>query len=191
MKWVVKCLRNYANLKGRAARSEFWWFVFFGVIAGFIGIWLDFLFNCGVTVSLFPANDLHVRNELYIGGWVSWAFSLALFLPGLAVSVRRLHDTSRSATLLVAYWGGYLFFAGMMCLLLLNIETVVERFSSPYGISGWVIGLACFYGMMFRMMAFMVAYLVWLCLPGYEGRNRYGADPLAVGRKGERMSAFR
>lgn len=177
MKWIVKCLRNYGNFKGRASRGEFWWFVLFGVIVGFVGMGFDFLLKCGFTTPSFYPGGMSVRPDIYIGGWFSWAFSLALLLPGLAVSVRRLHDTERSGSLLLIYWIGYVFVMGTMCVFLYNMESFVGRFSSPDGILGWSVGWFYIYGIMFRMIALMFAFLVWLCLPVDEGTNRYGIDP--------------
>jgi uncharacterized membrane protein YhaH (DUF805 family) len=71
--------RNYVSFAGRAARSEFWfWFLFTVLVSIAAGI-LDFVISGGGRLS--PISGLA---------------SLALFLPGLAVSVRRLHDTDRS-----------------------------------------------------------------------------------------------
>ncbi len=67
---VQSALAKYAEFTGRARRSEYWWF---------------FLFNVGVTTVL-----SYVNQTLYI------VAVLALLLPGIAVGVRRLHDTGRS-----------------------------------------------------------------------------------------------
>ena len=61
---------NYANFRGRAQRSEFWWFVLF-------------TFVC--TVALGAVADL-----------LAGLFSLAVLLPAIGVAVRRLHDVDRS-----------------------------------------------------------------------------------------------
>ena len=79
---------NYVNFKGRARRSEYW----------FIALFL-FLTNLATTVidgAIF-ADDVALFLET--GGWgpVGVLWSIAVFLPSLAVIVRRLHDTGRSA----------------------------------------------------------------------------------------------
>lgn len=73
---VARCFRNYANFKGRAGRSEFWWFALFYV----------------VTVVGFMALDLSITDSVTFSA-VVW---LALVLPYLAVLARRLHDTTKS-----------------------------------------------------------------------------------------------
>jgi uncharacterized membrane protein YhaH (DUF805 family) len=72
---VRSVLTQYATFTGRARRSEFWWFV---------------LFNAMVSVVVSIIGSAAHTSIL------STIVSLALLLPGLAVSVRRLHDTGRS-----------------------------------------------------------------------------------------------
>jgi len=71
---------NYANFQGRAGRSEFWWYVLFVII---------------VSVVLSLVDNLifvHIIGTPILGP----LFSLATIIPGLAVSVRRLHDKDKS-----------------------------------------------------------------------------------------------
>jgi uncharacterized membrane protein YhaH (DUF805 family) len=69
-KAVMTCFNKYVEFKGRADRPEFWYFVLFQVVVlAVLGLVSQTLQGLG---------------------------SLALFLPGLAVSVRRLHDIGKS-----------------------------------------------------------------------------------------------
>lgn len=74
--WYLKVLKNYVGFSGRARRKEYWMFVLFNVIIAFI---IGF-----------------VEGFLNLTGVVSTLYSLLIFLPSLAVGVRRLHDTGRS-----------------------------------------------------------------------------------------------
>ena len=77
---IRTCLRKYGSGRGRARRSEFWYFVLFGLLGAVaFGLVDAAAFGRGAEVGLF-------------GG----LFSLALVLPNVAVGVRRLHDTDRS-----------------------------------------------------------------------------------------------
>ena len=67
---------KYVDFSGRSSRSEFWWWTLFAIIGSVVFSVLDALIG---TVSI-----------LYL------LFALAIFLPGLAVTVRRLHDVGRS-----------------------------------------------------------------------------------------------
>jgi uncharacterized membrane protein YhaH (DUF805 family) len=81
MSWYIKVLKNYAVFSGRARRKEFWMFVLF-----------NFIFYVVLTI-------IDVITGMYSDaglGVLSGVYSLAIFIPALAVEVRRLHDTNRS-----------------------------------------------------------------------------------------------
>ena len=74
-------INNYAGFSGRASRSEYWWFSLFSFLAGF-------------TTSLIDATLF--GWEMTDPTYLTWLLQLAIILPGLAVSVRRLHDSGKS-----------------------------------------------------------------------------------------------
>ena len=85
---VQSVLQNYANFNGRAMRSEYWWWVLATLIL--------FIALAVVDGALFaPMMGFEAFSE-DAGQPLSFLASLALLLPNLAVSVRRLHDTDRS-----------------------------------------------------------------------------------------------
>jgi uncharacterized membrane protein YhaH (DUF805 family) len=67
---------RYAVFEGRAGRAEYWWFFLANLIISF------------VLQALAGASD-----ALLI---LAVVYSLAVLIPGLAVAVRRLHDTNKS-----------------------------------------------------------------------------------------------
>lgn len=79
---------NYVNFKGRARRSEYW----------FITLFL-FLTNLGAAVVDSAVFATDIDDILGAAGWgpISVIWLLATFLPSLAVLVRRLHDSEKSA----------------------------------------------------------------------------------------------
>ena len=81
MNWYLEVLKKYAVFSGRARRKEYWMFFLFNII---IVVVLGFIEG---VIGLAPESDQSVLAMLY---------SLAVFLPGLAVGIRRLHDTGRS-----------------------------------------------------------------------------------------------
>src|SRR6266404_3408446 len=109
-------INNYVNFTGRAARSEFWYWALFAALASLAGELID--------LALFTPSTFTPVQTLV---------NLALFLPGLAVSVRRLHDLDRTG-----WW------------LLITLT---------------IIGL--------------IVLLIWDCIKGTDGPNRFGPDPLA------------
>ncbi|WP_141505302.1 DUF805 domain-containing protein [Paenibacillus luteus] len=76
MQWYMKAMKNYVNLDGRARRMEFWMF---------------FLMNALITAAL-----LIIESLAGIPGILSGIYYIAVFLPSIAVSVRRLHDIGKS-----------------------------------------------------------------------------------------------
>jgi uncharacterized membrane protein YhaH (DUF805 family) len=104
--------QNYVNFSSRACRSEYWF-------------WTLFAFILSIVATLSRMFATMGAASLIIG--------LGLLLPGLAMSVRRLHDIDRTG-----WW---------LLLILTGIGVIV--------------------------------LLIFACLPGTEGPNSYGADPLA------------
>lgn len=82
MNYYLKVLQNYATFSGRARRSEYWYFVLFNIIFTVVAIILDKVL--GITMQGIGYGPIYCL------------YALAVFLPGLAVSVRRLHDVGKS-----------------------------------------------------------------------------------------------
>lgn len=82
MNWYFAVLKNYAGFSGRARRKEYWMFFMFNVIFAVIAIILD--------------NVLGTVFEGFGYGFIYILYGLVVFIPGLAVSVRRLHDVGKS-----------------------------------------------------------------------------------------------
>ncbi len=83
MSWYIQVLKKYAVFSGRARRKEFWYFFLFNLIMFFV---------VGLTEVLVWA-DTHVM----VDSQFIYLYLLAVLLPSIAVSVRRLHDIGRSA----------------------------------------------------------------------------------------------
>ena len=82
MNWYFEVLKKYAVFSGRARRKEYWFFVLFNIIVSIILAVID-----GVTGTLDSESGMGLLGLIY---------TLAILIPALAVSVRRLHDTGRS-----------------------------------------------------------------------------------------------
>jgi len=76
MSWYLQALKKYAAFSGRARRKEYWYFFLFNAIIGIVLGLID--------------NLVGAYNVLY------GLYSLAVLLPGIGVSIRRLHDTGHS-----------------------------------------------------------------------------------------------
>ncbi|HUW78487.1 MAG TPA: DUF805 domain-containing protein [Candidatus Nanopelagicaceae bacterium] len=81
---VAAGFEKYSDFRGRAPRSEFWYWTLFSTLASWAAVFVDY--TAGTVLVALLTN-------------------LALFLPSLTVSVRRLHDINRS---------GWWFWAGLI-----------------------------------------------------------------------------
>lgn len=82
MNWYLAVLKKYTVFEGRAQRKEYWFFILFNIL---ISLGLGMI--DAVTGTLNPHSGVGLLGGLY---------ALAVLVPAIAVSVRRLHDTDRS-----------------------------------------------------------------------------------------------
>ena len=94
MNWYLGCWKKYAEFSGRARRKEFWMFFLFNFLA---------FFALGIV-------DVVLGTSCALCG----IYNLAAVIPGLAVLVRRLHDTDHSGWW---YWIGLIPLIGFIVLL--------------------------------------------------------------------------
>ena len=130
---IKTCLQKYLDFSGRASRSEFWWFFLFTVIVRVVTGWIPF---------------------------VGFVIALALLLPSLSVTARRLHDTNRTGWWMLLPIG--LGLAGIIAGIAL---VAIGLF--PIGVALAILG---------PVLGF-VALLTFLIQPSDPGANQYGPNP--------------
>ncbi|MBP6398881.1 MAG: DUF805 domain-containing protein [Saprospiraceae bacterium] len=86
MNWYLKVLKQYADFEGRARRMEYWMFT---------------VINLGIYVVLYLLMFLMGGEKAILPMALIVIYSLAVFLPNLAVSVRRMHDVGKSGWMLL------------------------------------------------------------------------------------------
>jgi uncharacterized membrane protein YhaH (DUF805 family) len=90
MHWMLMPLRRYADFSGRSRRREYWSFVLLNFLMGFVVLFaLGATYAAGMSESAMTS----VLTPLFA---LYGLAALAFIIPGLAVTVRRLHDTDRS-----------------------------------------------------------------------------------------------
>lgn len=83
MEWYLKVLKqHYADFNGRARRQEYWMFFLFNIIVSFV-----LGFSGGLLAGMTGVETF---------GLVPILYSFAVMIPGIALTVRRLHDTGKS-----------------------------------------------------------------------------------------------
>ena len=134
MEWMLMPLRRYADFQGRSRRKEYW--MFFLLMMIIYSAFMAPLMLGGLATSM--AGQQAPGPLFFVGMGLFVLFALAVFIPSIAVQVRRFHDQDRS---------------GWMVLIALI----------PY-IGGIVV-------------------LVFMCLEGTRGPNRFGSDPKDPGHQ--------
>ena len=156
---IKVCFSKYVDFKGRARRSEFWYWQLFGLLVSFVVSAPTGFGNSGQSNGL---------------GGIASLVSLALMLPTLAAVVRRLHDTGRSGLwvllpivgiigLVVSGAGSFLFGLG---------AAVGGDAQMASDAKSWVIGLAV--SGIFTFASYILL-IVWLASDGGPNTpNKYG-----------------
>ena len=151
LEWAIRPMRKYAVFTGRAPRAEYWWF-----------------YLATVVIQI----PLTIVDEA-IGNWspLSTLFSLATFIPWLAVTVRRLHDTNRSG-----WW-----------LLALFLPLVAVGFAAAAAVGATLSGgtapeptgsmLVMMIVAVVAMLIIGITMFVFMVSEGTHGPNDYGDDP--------------
>ena len=83
MHWYLEVLKKYAVFSGRARRKEYWMFALVNIIIAVL---------LGIIEAALGIRGGREQYQSVLGG----LYSLAVLLPTLGVTVRRLHDTGRS-----------------------------------------------------------------------------------------------
>ena len=113
---VKVCFKKYATFDGRARRSEFWYFCLFCLLIGIVTLYIDIsILGYSVEEEYTPSNTIAY---------------LAVFIPSISVTARRLHDIGKSG------WWMLLALTGIGIILLIiwyatDGEKKKNRFGNP------------------------------------------------------------
>ena len=170
----TQVLQKYIAFAGRAPRSEFWWFM---LVQGIIGVVASVL--SGVV-----SDSIGLLWTLYF---------LVTVIPSIAVSIRRLHDTGRSAwwlamgavpatfAIILVMGGIYLLALGCLVGFLVGFIEVFTGGSDAAEFWGlcWLGYLSVVFGLLLIIPSSILAIVlvVLLALPSDTGGNKYGPQP--------------
>lgn len=144
------CLQKYFSIAGRASRSEYWFFVLFGMLIS----------------TLASAADMFVVGLANVIGVFSPLAWLMLVIPSITVSIRRLHDINKSG-----WWIGapYMLVFGVVLFasLVMMVAGAMTTFASELMIS--IFGLAAI-----AFTSYTIVLFVFFCIRGTPGPNRFG-----------------
>lgn len=152
--WAKRPIQKYADFTGRAPRAEFWWYVLAIVILSIIARIIDSILGLKVAGPYGP---------------LSLIVALGLLIPNIAVGVRRLHDTNRTGWWLLMPIVPY-------CLAFVLGGAAMMGAASGSGAAAMAgAGIAGIFALIGLICA--IVLLVFYCLPGTPGDNRYGPNP--------------
>lgn len=111
MNWYVRVMMHYSDFKGRARRKEYWMYTLFNFLFSIAALAIDFVISAGSDMPFF--------------GFVILVFTLGHIIPGLAVTIRRLHDVNQSGWMLLI--GLIPLIGGIWLLILLLSDSKAEE----------------------------------------------------------------
>ena len=173
MEWFFMPLKRYAEFSGRSRRQEFWMWqlakflasMVLGVVAAVVlGGSAMALIGSGTDTAdggVFAALGIGIIL-LYL---LAMVLSLAIIVPDLAVTVRRLHDSGRTGKWLLAP------IAPIALGVVISVIGAALQ-STALALIGGLVVLLAFVG--------VIVLLVFMFIPGTIGPNRYGPDPKAA-----------
>lgn len=168
MEWMFLPLKRYAEFSGRSRRQEYWMFVLFQFLL-YLALWVFFFIVAGSAImSGDLSNMLGAGIALVIFLLLYMVIGLALLVPSLAVTVRRLHDTNRSGWWIGGFVLAYLGLTVVNGVILASMPQSTEALTT-IGLLYGAIGLA--------MIGYAITLFVFMCLDGTPGPNQYGPDP--------------
>jgi uncharacterized membrane protein YhaH (DUF805 family) len=125
--WVKEVFTKYAVFEGRARRKEYWFFTLFVVLVSMALAIVD------------SATGTYNHGVGLLGG----LFSLAILVPGIAVTVRRLHDTDRSGWWVLIWLVPFVGWIVLIVFMCLDSQPGANRFGpNPKGVIGTGTGTA-------------------------------------------------
>jgi uncharacterized membrane protein YhaH (DUF805 family) len=145
--FVDTVTKHYTDMKGRVGRAQFWYFILVNFLVAF-------------AISI-------VAHIVLIGNTLTALYNLALFLPTVGMTARRLQDTGRPGTwawLLAVPVG-----ASVLLTLFALITVLTLGLGAILFILAPLLGLASL---------FAIALLIYFCAqPGQAGSNEFGPMP--------------
>ena len=170
---VKTCLKKSFVFKGRARRSEYWWWTLFSFIIGFI---------ISFVAEGIPEDNL-VLTLLFVLGIL--AFGVYFAIATFAVATRRLHDIGRSGW----WYGATLIFAVLWTIWIvvkmvgivsgMNLDGVdVESDAFTLMVLKEMLGVVLIPYILY--LGYSIMLLVWYCKDSQPGANKYGENPKGV-----------
>jgi uncharacterized membrane protein YhaH (DUF805 family) len=157
---IQSCFKNYFNAKGRASRSEYWYFTLFQFL---VMLPLALFFGVSSTLNIF-----YGYKAIFILSIILFVCGVLLFIaPNICVFIRRMHDIGKSG-----WWYLLNIVPGIISLIIDAINGTLfnmEDSQETYPLSILIVDLIGF--------VIFILILVWLCKDTQNQENKYGDIP--------------
>jgi len=172
MEWMFMPLKRYAEFSGRSRRKEYWMWTLFQVLL-YVAIMVVMMMVGGGAAAMGDPNAASAAGGAAIAVLAVYGLLvLAFFIPSIAVTVRRLHDTNRSGWWVLAPVIPY---AVMALAMGGALASGTEGGIAAAGLVSLVAIVA--------VIGLGITLLVFMCLDGTPGPNRFGPDPKQRGHE--------
>ena len=148
---IKSVFSKYATFSGRARRSEYWYFALFNFLIGLV---------LAIIGKMLPF--LAILSSLY---------GLAILIPGIAISVRRLHDIGKSGWTMLIYLIPAIIYGVLLSIMLIKHFEGEEPNLTLYIIFGIIT---------FITFVLAIVFIVWMCRDSQPGENKWGPNPKEV-----------
>ena len=175
---ITFAIKNSFDFKGRARRSEYWWFILFGLVAISSIIWTS--------------------NKWTLPSFITLSITILILLPIISVSSRRLHDIGKSGWLQAIFW--FMWISALVLVIMMiasfgvGIMVGLNFFTNIFNdIEGrptlntnfnqnvqYAVLIGSFIASVITFMGaftIILALCKWLSRKGDYGDNKYGPDP--------------
>lgn len=158
----TNAMRRYFEFSGRSSRSEFWFFVL-----------------CLIIILIVAS----ILDRFVLGseglGILYFVVSIAHLIPGIAVSVRRLHDIDRTGLWVLLFWLGPMLVSLIGMVLMGGSIFMMMSGQDTAALAGLATMGAGFLLIAIIDIAIVIVAIVFYVTPGTPGPNTYGPPPVS------------
>ena len=178
MQWYLIALKNYINFKGRARRQEFWYFTLINLLIYF-GLCFAFVITDIVHTQRYIDGESGALFFFYLNN----IYGLFIFIPSIAVTIRRLHDTNHKRWWSLLFPPVAAFVEFMIALAMLSAFDPVFTAFNPAEIlltqllSQEPLPFAMTIAFLAVIICCGILFLYLMTAKGTAGPNRFGPDP--------------
>ena len=126
MKYYFFGIKNFASFDGRASRSEYWYFWLYNTLFLLLTILIDSFLD-----KKFTLGGIYFLSESLTVGFFNIFYGILLFIPTIAVFIRRMHDINKSGWYIILFFIPIIGWVWLLILLVTAGTKGVNKFGAP------------------------------------------------------------